>query len=208
MHFCSITLVRHGNAVPVEDSMSFQEDMARPLTELGRRQVAYRARDFRPIHFQGVVASPAERCVETAVGVSGLSAQTMPELSYDPAAEGGLEINSLFSTTGYGSPAEYLNKGSPRQKAAMLLHAARSWQALRRWIDNRGGDFLVCGHAPLIANLAAHIATLGGHLSLAEYMLGARFGETHAVSIDFEKDGTVIDFGTRFIWMPSDWQPD
>jgi 8-oxo-dGTP diphosphatase len=88
-----VYLIRHAHAGKKAEWDG--PDLARPLSETGRRQVAGLVARLRHYPVHRILSSPADRCLQTVqplAGVLGLAVEATDALGVDATADGVLEL--------------------------------------------------------------------------------------------------------------------
>lgn len=169
----NLIIQRHGNAEPGDN------DVARPLSDLGRRQAERIQKDFVRRGLAGadiVLSSPATRAVET-VALDG-NVVVLPELYIFPDEEGMDELSALFARLGYATPGNFLMEDTSGHLRRWASRAAQTVMA-----RTVGAETVRVGcHAPLSCLLALEFIP-GVYVDLREQLLELRLGEACAIVI-------------------------
>ena len=154
----TITFVRHANAIPKEED---KPDIARPLTEKGRKQALERRRQLDNPAFDLVLFSPTMRTDETGSIVAGSFSSSdfieLPEL-YTPKGPDGEILDEMFSRLGY-TPLESYYQEPAESIECLERFARKAWNAILIKIRRaRAKNILVVGHAIYLPSIGYQVS--------------------------------------------------
>lgn len=190
---CSVTFVRHGNAVPLSAGGS---DHERPLSERGRQQARERGGKIGDPSFDLVLLSPTRRTKETALYLRERENHvprtelTLTEL-FTPKSEDGEVLDDMFARLKY-APLDVYRQEPPAKVGCLRRFGDTAWSAILKKIEETGAtSVLVVGHAVLLPQIGWTACDENSDPDLLSSLLSLNMPECGAFRLELESSRVV-----------------